>query len=61
MKILPIEELEKIDDITEPVFITKNGILHLVVISHEEYNEREKELETIKADLDRIKKRAAHF
>lgn len=61
MKILPIEELEKIDDITEPIFITKNGIPHLVVISHERYNEQEKELEMIKADLDRIKKRAAHF
>lgn len=63
MEILPISEMRDTNKISEictqqkePVFITKNGKGHLVILEHGEYIRIKEEMRLYKAAVDSIKK-----
>lgn len=63
MEILPISAMRDTNMISEictqqkePVFITKNGTGHLVILEHGEYVRMKEEMRLYKAAVDSIKK-----
>lgn len=63
MEILPISAMRDTNMISEictvqkePVFITKNGTGHLVILEHGEYVKMKEEMRLYKAAVDSIKK-----
>lgn len=63
MEILPISAMRDTNMISEictqqkePVFITKNGIGHLVILEHGEYVKMKEEMRLYKAAVDSIRR-----
>lgn len=59
MDIIPISDLRNTTKISEyctqtgnPLFVTKNGVGHLVVQSYAQYQRREEEIKTLQAILE---------